>query len=294
MTSASISPNFPYEPHYVEVHGSKMHYVDEGAGGPILFLHGNPASSYLWRNVIPHLSDQGRCIAPDLIGMGKSDKPDIAYRFNDHYKYISGFIDALDLKNIILVIHDWGSALGFHYAMQNEDNVKGIAFMEAIMYPVTWSMFPLPFKILFKLFRTKGIGELINGRLNFFAKQMTQRTILRRLTDVEKAHYAAPYPNYASRKPTWQWPREIPIEGHPADNHAIIESYWQKLQQSPLPKLMITAKPGALITQKMADMLQQKLPNLTTEHIGAGMHFIHEDNPHGIGEAISKWLATLD
>src|SRR5210317_59357 len=130
VTSLKISTAFPFKPHYVQVHGSKMHYVDEGSGDPILFLHGNPTSSYLWRNIIPHLSSQGRCIAPDLIGMGKSDKPDLEYRFFDHVKYIEGFIEKLGLQNITLVIHDWGSALSFHYAMRNENNIKGIAFME--------------------------------------------------------------------------------------------------------------------------------------------------------------------
>ncbi|MEL7232893.1 MAG: alpha/beta fold hydrolase, partial [Chloroflexota bacterium] len=141
MTSNAISTDFPFESRFVDVHGSKMHYVDVGEGAPVLFLHGNPTSSYLWRNIIPHMSDHARCIAPDLIGMGKSDKPDIPYRFDDHYRYITGFIEALDLTNITLVIHDWGSALGFHYAMQHEDNVKGVAFMEAIVRPMSWSDF---------------------------------------------------------------------------------------------------------------------------------------------------------
>lgn len=150
--SQTIFADFPYKPNYIEVHGSKMHYVDEGSGDPILFLHGNPTSSYLWRNIIPYLSSKGRCIAPDLIGFGKSDKPDLEYRILDHIKYVEGFIEKLTLKNITLVIHDWGSALGFHYAMRHQINVKGIVFMEAILQPARWSDFPKDFKMGFKLF----------------------------------------------------------------------------------------------------------------------------------------------
>lgn len=293
MTDKPISAEFPFESHFIEVHGAKMHYIDVGEGDPVLFLHGNPTSSYLWRNIIPYMSDRTRCIAPDLIGMGKSDKPDIAYRFVDHYKYINGFIEALDLKNITLVIHDWGSGLGFHYAMQNEDNVKGIAFMEAIIRPVTWTAFPGAFGVLFRLFRTPGIGELINGRLNFFVTRVIPVSVVRPLTKAEKDYYAAAYPNYADRKPVWQWPREIPINGAPADNHALIDAYWQKLQQSSLPKLLLAAEPGALMPASTVKELQDKLPNLTVEHIGPGQHYVQEDNPHGIGEALQKWYAGL-
>ena len=149
--SQEISAAFPFESHYVEVEGSKIHYVDEGEGDPILFLHGNPTSSYLWRNIMPHVTSAGRAVAPDLIGMGKSDKPDIEYRFFDHVKYIDGFIDALGLKNITLVIHDWGSAIGFHYTARNESNVKGLAFMEAIIAPVpSWDAFPTTSRTRFR------------------------------------------------------------------------------------------------------------------------------------------------
>ncbi len=157
-----ISPAFPFQSKFVDVLGSRMHYVEEGAGDPVLFLHGNPTSSYLWRNVIPHVSPLGRCIAPDLIGMGKSDKPDIGYGFFDHSRYVEGFIEALGLQNITLVIHDWGSALGFHYARRHEGNVKGIAFMEAIVRPVTWDEWPEQARQMFQAFRTPGVGEQID------------------------------------------------------------------------------------------------------------------------------------
>ena len=158
MATKAISANVPFESKYLEVHGSKIHYVDEGSGDPILFIHGNPSSSYIWRNIIPYLVPHGRCIALDPIGMGKSDKPDLEYRFFDHLKYVEGFIEKLDLSNLTLVIHDWGSGLGFHYAMRHESNVKGIAFMEAMVKPYTWGHFPTTQKIGLSMFRTPGIG----------------------------------------------------------------------------------------------------------------------------------------
>ena len=154
MATQKISVDFPYQSHYIPVHGSKIHYIDKGEGDPILFLHGNPTSSYLWRNIIPHLTSLGRCIAPDLIGMGKSDKPDIEYRFFDHVKYIEGFVEQMELKKVALVIHDWGSGLGFHYAAAHENNVKGIAFMEAILMPISWDQFPRGWRKFFKQYGT--------------------------------------------------------------------------------------------------------------------------------------------
>ncbi len=293
MAAKEISPDFPFEPNYVEVHGSKMHYVDEGEGDPILFLHGNPTSSYLWRNIIPYMVPHGRCIAPDLIGMGKSDKPNIGYRFFDHSKYLEGFIEALGLKNITLVIHDWGSGLGLHYAMRHEANIKGIAFMEAIIKTVNWADFPPDFRTGFKLMRTPGIGWFMVSVMNGFVKQVLPQAIVRDLTDEEKRQYAAPYPTIASRKPTRQWPCEIPIEGKPADVHDAVSTYSQKFQQSNLPKLLFHATPGGLIQPSDVAWCEENYKNLKTVHIGDGLHFIQEDNPHLIGEEIAKWHATL-
>ena len=158
MASKSISPDFPFESKYLDVHGSKMHYIDEGEGDPILFLHGNPTSNYLWRNIIPYLTPHARVIAPDLIGMGKSDKPDISYNFFDHTKYLEGFIEKLELTNVTLVLHDWGSGLGFHYGMRHENNLKGIAFMESMIKPLKWEDLSPSNKVGFRLFRAPGIG----------------------------------------------------------------------------------------------------------------------------------------
>ncbi|MCH8127552.1 haloalkane dehalogenase, partial [candidate division KSB1 bacterium] len=274
-------------------HGSKMHYVDEGAGDPILFLHGNPTSSYLWRNIIPYAVPHGRCIAPDLIGMGKSDKPNLRYRFLDHYKYIEGFIEKLELKNIAFVIHDWGSGLGFHYAMGHEENVRGIAFMEAIVKTVSWKGFNKDFKVGFKLMRSPFIGWLMISVMNVFVKQILPRATVRKLDSEEKRIYQEPYQTIASRKPLRQWPCEIPIDGKPADMHELISAYSQKLQESDLPKLLFYATPGGIITSQVLDWCKQNFKNLKTVDIGAGIHYLQEDNPHKIGEELAKWLQSL-
>jgi len=294
MHDRHISADYPYEPNYLDVRGSRMHYVEEGSGDPILFLHGNPTSSYLWRNVIPHLSALGRCIAPDLIGMGRSDKPKLPYRFFDHYKYIEGFIDALDLRNITLVIHDWGSALGFHYAMLHPDNIKGIAFMEAIVKPFTWEGFSKDYKLGFKLMRTPVVGWFMISVMNGFIKGMLPKTIVRKLTPEEMAVYAAPYPSIGSRKPLRQWPCEIPIDGEPADVDQAVRAYNRKLQESELPKLLLYARPGAIIDAQEVAWCRQHLKNLVTVDIGWGIHFIQEDNPHDIGAAVATWYKGLE
>lgn len=294
MTSEQpISAEFPFESKYVEVHGSKMHYIDEGEGDPILFLHGNPTSSYLWRNIIPHVTPMARAIAPDLIGMGRSDKPDIPYRFFDHAKYLEGFIEALDLKNVTLVIHDWGSGLGFHYACRHEANVKGVAFMEAIVQPSRWSDFPPDYKMGFKLFRTPGVGWLMISVGNVFIQRLLPKATARTLTTEEMAHYAEPFPTVASRLPVRQWPREIPIDGDPADVQAAVESYAEWLGKTQLPKLLFYATPGGLIPRPLADKLLANLPNIEGVDIGKGIHYVQEDNPHGIGAGLADWYSKI-
>lgn len=282
-----ISADFPYQPHFVEVLGSRMHYVDEGQGDPILFLHGNPTSSYLWRNIIPYAAEHGRAIAVDLIGMGKSDKPDIEYSFFDHVRYIEAFVEALDLKNITLVIHDWGSGIGFQYASQHEDNVKAIAFMEAI-YRERDSMGPL-----FDQFRTPEVGWQLLVDQNIFIEQVLPGSVVRGLTEAEMMAYRAPFLEPASRKPIWKWPNELPLSGHPAEVVTAINAYQAWLVQSSLPKLLFTAQPGVLITPPDADWLRQNLKNLRVVDIGPGRHYIQEDNPHKIGEELARWYQSL-
>lgn len=291
--SKEISSEFPFESKYLTVNGSSIHYIDEGSGDPILFLHGNPTSSYLWRNIIPYLTPYGRCIAPDLIGMGKSDKPDIGYRFGDHYKYIEGFIDELGLSNITLVIHDWGSGLGFNYAMKNEDNIKGLVFMEALVKPFRWDDFPKDFKTGFKLMRTPGIGWVMISVMNGFVKQMLPQATKRTLTPEEKQYYASPYKTIKSRKPIRQWPLEVPIDGKPALTHGVIEGYSKKLQESTIPKLLFYAHPGGIIDAKGLKWCENNLKNLKVIDIGEGIHFVQEDNPHLIGEETAKWYKEL-
>jgi haloalkane dehalogenase len=289
-----ISADFPYQPHYIEVHGSRLHYVDEGSGEPILFLHGNPESSYIWRNIIPYLTPLGRCIALDLIGFGKSDKPNIEYRFFDHVKYVEGFIEKMRLKNITLVVHDWGSALGFHYATRHEDNVKGVAFMEAILMPIPrWDMFPIDFQQLFQAFRTPGVGWEMLVNQNMFIEQVLPGGVVRKLTEAEMNHYREPFKEPASRKPIWRWPNEIPIEGTPADVVEAVANYNQKLQQSKLPKLLFHGTPGASISAPVVEWCRQHLPNLTRVDIGPGIHFLQEDNPHLIGSELANWHRIL-
>ena len=295
MTSIQeISAAFPFESHYVEVEGSKIHYVDEGDGDPILFLYGNPTSSYLWRNIIPHVTPVGRAIALDLIGMGKSDKPDIEYRFFDHVKYVEGFIDALGLQNITLVIHDWGSALGFHYAMRHEDNVKGIAFMEAILMSVpSWVMFPEAARRMFQGFRTPEVGWDMLVNQNMFVEAVLPNGIVRDLTEEELEYYREPFREPSSRKPTWRWPNELPIEGEPPDVVEAVEAYNQKLQQSELPNLLFAADPGALMMAPVVEWARQNLKNLNVVDIGPGIHFVQEDNPHLIGSELAAWYSKL-
>src|SRR5919106_286292 len=202
----NISAEFPFKSNYVEVLGSKMHYIDEGEGDPIFFIHGNPTSSYLWRNIIPFVEPHGRVIAVDLIGMGKSDKPVIDYRFVDHANYLDGFIEKLGLRNITLVMHDWGSALGFHYAMRHESNIKGIAFMEAILMPIpNWGVFPNDMQQTFQAFRTPNVGWDMIVNKHVFVEQILPGAVVRRLTEEEMNHYREPYKDPASRKPLWRW-----------------------------------------------------------------------------------------
>ncbi len=288
-----VSSDFPFESRYIEVFGSKLHYVDEGEGDPVLFLHGNPTSSYLWRNIIPRVVPVARCIAPDLMGMGKSDKPDIPYRFFDHYRYIEGFIQALELKNITLVIHDWGSALGFHYAMMNEDNIKGVAFMEAIVKPSKWKEFPKKFRFPFKMMRAPLIGWFFISVMNIFIEKILPSSIIRKLSETEMDSYREPFPGVRSRRPVRQWPREIPIDGKPADVHAVVSGYLEKLMVSQIPKLFFHAVPGAIISPSLAEWVENNLPNIKSVGLGKGLHFLQEDHPDRIGEEIVRWYKGL-
>lgn len=290
-----ISAAYPFEPNYVEVLDSRMHYVDVGEGDPILFLHGNPTSSYLWRNVIPHLSDQARCIAPDLIGMGKSGKPDIEYTFFDHAAYLDAFIEKLGLENITLVIHDWGSGLGFHYARRHPENVKAIAFMEGMVKPFdSVDAFPPPVNMMFKQFRTPEVGWKMLVDQNMFIEQLLPGGVARGLRPEEMEHYRAPFAKPEDRKPVWQWPNQVPMGGEPAEVVEAVQAYSEWLMETDTPMVLFTVEPGVLIPAETVAWCKEHIDNLQVIALGEGTHYIQEDYPHTIGQALAKWYHGLE
>ncbi len=278
----------------IEVSGKQMAYVEMGEGDPIVFLHGNPTSSYLWRNIMPHVKELGRCIAPDLIGMGDSDKLDELgperYTFVEHRRYVDAVLEALGVnENVTLVIHDWGSALGFDWARRNRAAVKGICYMEAIVRPLTWDEFPTAARATFEQFRSPA-GEAMVLDNNVFVEGVLPGSILRELDDAEMAVYRRPFLNAGEdRRPTLTRPRQIPIDGEPADVVEIAQAYadWLSTDAS-LRKLFINAEPGALIKDTLRDFCRS-WPN-QTEVTVAGAHFIQEDSADEIGAALAAWM----
>ena len=273
-----------------------MAYVEAGEGDAIVLLHGNPTSSYLWRGIIPHLSGLGRCIAPDLIGMGDSDKLEDSgphrYRFVEHRRYLDAFLEAVGVHdNVTFVVHDWGSALGFDWANRNRHAVKGLAYMEAIVQPLTWTQWPEAALRVFQGFRSAN-GESMILTSNLFVERVLPGSIKRKLTDEEMAEYRRPFLEPGEgRRPTLTWPREIPIEGEPEDVTEIVGSYAVWLRQSPIPKLFVNADPGAILVGEQREFCRT-WPN-QTEVTVPGIHFIQEDSPDEIGQAIADWLGKL-
>lgn len=293
--SAAISERFDFASHYVEVLGSRLHYIESGPpeGPPVLFLHGNPTSSYLWRNIIPHVARRARCIAPDLIGFGRSAKPNIAYRFEDHARYIEAFIEAMGLKTLTLVVHDWGSAIGLDWACRHEARVAGIAMMEFISPVPSWSDWPEGIRPLFQAFRTPGVGRELIIEQNVFIEKVLPGAIVRGLTEAEMQHYRAPFLEPASRQPMLSFPNELPIEGQPPGVVARTGAYMQWLRTSKVPKLMFWGTPGILVTPEQAARHAREMPNLRSVDIGPGLHYLQEDNPDLIGRSIAEWLPAL-
>ena len=273
-----------------------MAYVETGEGDPIVLLHGNPTSSYLWRGIIPHLTGLGRCIAPDLIGMGDSDKLEASgpdrYRFVEHRRYLDAFLEQVGVNDkVTFVVHDWGSALGFDWANRNRHAVKGLAYMEAIVQPLTWTQWPEAALRVFQGFRSTN-GESMILTSNLFVERVLPGSIMRELTDQEMAEYRRPFLEPGeSRRPTLTWPREIPIEGEPEDVTEIVGNYAVWLRQSPIPKLFINAEPGAILVGEQREFCRT-WPN-QTEVTVPGIHFIQEDAPDEIGQAIADWLRAL-
>ena len=287
----------PLSKTFVVVDGKRMAYHERGGGSrSIVFLHGNPTSSYLWRNIVPHAEGLGRCIVPDLIGQGDSDKLDDvgpgAYRFVDHRHYLDGLLDALDIGDeVVLVIHDWGSALGFDWARRHADRVAGIAFMEAIVRPVTWAEWPDAAADIFRAFRSEAGEEMIIEK-NLFVEAVLPASVLRDLTEEEMVEYRRPFLDPAHRRPTLTWPRQIPIDGEPGDVDQIVGEYASWLADSGVPKLFVNAEPGAILIGAQREFCRT-WPNLTEVTV-AGSHFIQEDSPAEIGTAIASWLGALD
>jgi len=287
-----VSANDPFERKRVSVLDSEMAYVDTGSGDPVVFLHGNPTSSYLWRNIIPHVEKKARCLAPDLIGMGQSGKnPSGSYRFVDHARYLDAWFEAVlpDANNITFVIHDWGSALGFYWTQRHPQRVKGIVYMEAIVQALSWATWPEQARELFQGLRSPAGEEMILEK-NIFVENILPGSVMRDLTEEEMAAYRKPYLETGeSRRPTLTWPREIPIDGEPKDTHDIITAYGEWLKTSDdLPKLLIKGEPGTILTGKPLAFAQSwpKQSEVTVK----GIHFLQEDSPDEIGQAIVEFL----
>jgi haloalkane dehalogenase len=281
---------------YKQIKGKRMAYIDEGQGDAIVFAHGNPTSSYLWRNVMPHLEGLGRLVACDMIGMGGSDKLDDSgpdrYHYAEHRDYLFRLWDELDLGDrVILVLHDWGSALGFDWANHNRDRIAGIAYMEAIAMPVNWDDWPDPGRRVFQGFRSPE-GEAMVLEKNIFVEAVLPASVRRKLTDEEMDHYREPFRNAGEdRRPTLSWPRNIPIEGEPADVVQIVEEYGAWLAKSDVPKLFVNGDPGSIISGRVRDFVRT-WPN-QTEVTVPGMHFLQEDSPDEIGAAVASFVRAV-
>lgn len=281
---------------HVRVHGQSMAYVEQGDGPPMVFLHGNPTSSFLWRNIVAPLSTSFRCIAPDLIGMGDSDKlapsgPD-RYTFAEHRRFLDGFLESLSLDQpIFLVVHDWGSALGFDWARRHPERVRGIAYMEAIVGQLTWEAFAPPARELFQALRTEA-GERLILEENAFIEHVLPYNVMRRLTREEQEEYRRPFRQPGEgRRPTLAWPRQLPIEGKPREMCAVVDDYVAFLARSPIPKLFVNADPGRVLVGPLRDRCR-RWPN-QREVTVRGLHYLQEDSPREISDAIAAWAAPM-
>ena len=289
-----ISPLDPHPRRRAPVLDTQMSYVDTGAGRPVVFLHGNPTSSYLWRNVVTHVRDAARCLAPDLVGMGRSGRaPSGSYRFVDHSRYLDAWFDEVGLEDkVMLVGHDWGSSLAFHWANRHRDRIAGVVYMEAIVQSLTWDQWPSAASRVFQGFRSAA-GESMILENNLFVERVLPGSIIRDLTEQEMDVYRRPFLETGeSRRPTLTWPREIPLDGQPADVVSIVDEYSAWLSGSQVPKLFVNAEPGAILTGSQRDFCRT-WPN-QTEVTVKGVHFVQEDSPDEIGDAIIRWIGGLD
>ena len=293
MTAPAIPAVDPYERRRVCVLDSEMAYVDAGGGEPVVFLHGNPTSSYLWRNIIPHVTGRGRGLAPDLIGMGASGRaPGGSYRFVDHARYLDAWFDALGLiRNVTLVVHDWGSALGFDWAARHPERVKALVYMEAIVRPVTWAEWPSNARGIFQAMRAPA-GESVILDKNVFVERILPASVLRPLGKEEMTAYRRPWLEPGeTRRPMLTWPREIPLDGQPADVVAVVERYGRWLATSTVPKLFVNADPGSILVGAPREFCRA-WPN-QREITVKGSHFVQEDSPDEIGQALARFLEDI-
>ena len=292
MTENPISANDPYERRHAAVLDTEIAYVDTGAGDPVVFLHGNPTSSYLWRNVIPEVEPHARCLAPDLVGMGDSGPaPDGSYRFADHAHYIDAWFDALlPTQSVTLVGHDWGSVLGFYWARRHPERVRGLAYMEAIVRPVSWEEWPEDARGIFRGMRSEKGEDLVLQR-NVFVERILPSSVLRGLTEEEMDVYRRPYVTEESRSPTLAWPRELPIDGEPEEVVRIVDDYSGWLIESDAPKLFVNAEPGSILTGAQREFC--KSWKNQEEVTVRGAHFLQEDSPRQIGEAVAAFVVRI-
>lgn len=290
-----FSADFPWSSQYITLNGNRFHYIDEGDGPTFLFLHGNPTSMYLWRNVIPHVAPHARIVALDNLGFGGSDQPiGPDYTFQMHYDYLEAFIAALELENIILVVHDWGSVMGLQYARLHEANVRGVVFMEAIIPPRFPIAEPGGMGALFSRFRDEEQGRELLIEQNLFIEQILQESPrTREMSEQEKAVYREPFSEPSRRYPIYVWPNELPIGGEPARNVVVVEAIGEWLQRSPTPKLLQYVSPGALIPPEAADWMAKNYRNIETQFVGYGGHYLQEDAPQAIGRGIVDWHRRL-
>ena len=279
----------------LKVLDSTMAYREAGdlESPVVLFLHGNPTSSFIWRNVLPKVAPSAHCVAPDLIGFGQSGKPDCEYRFFDHVRYLDAFLDQADISAAFIVAQDWGSGLAFHLAARKPEFVRGLAFMEFIRPMPTWDDFHPDQIETFKKFRTPQVGEDLILEKNLFIEGVLPAATVRQYTEAEMDVYRSPFPTPLSRKPIWRFPNELPIAGEPADVYKVIEEAHIALAKSTYPKLLFVGNPGALISPQFARQFVEQLTNCDLVKLPTGLHYLQEDHPEEIGDAIRKWIDKL-
>lgn len=294
MSISRIPADFPYESHYATVLGAKMHYVEQGVGDPILFLHTVPTSGYVWRNIIPHLATLGRCIAPDLIGFGKSDKPDIEYSIKDHIRYIEKFIETVGLKKLTIVMHGWGSIIGLDYAMRHENNCKGLVFYEAFLRPFQEEDISLPFQEQVSELEAQeqNINFAVNGIQ--FVDQILPQAMMRQLSEKEMIYYREPFSEKGSGKPLQKYWQELPKGNGESEADAIINVYSEKLIKSQLPKLLLYSIPGFITSIATVMWAKEHFSHLEIVEVGEDLHYAQESNPSLMGESISIWLQGVE